>query len=1213
MPRPLRHRLWRRLSFAAVVFVNICSTGQADESAALVKDTEQYIAKGNLKAAGIELKKAIQESPQDPTIRVRLAQVYLELGDAAAAESEARAARERGGNEGDYLPILADALLRQYKFADVLDLIRPGDRDAALESKVRAALGTAAAGLGHQDKAEAMLREAVRLDPSAVSPQIQLAQLLNAKDPAAADKLINEALAADPHSAEALQVNGEMLRSRGDLDGAMRLFDQALQIDPKNMLALLGRADIAITRGEFTAADEILDPILQATPDNFMASYLRASELIKRQQYAAADETLGHVSTKFPLFPAGYYLQGMTKLALGQFAKAEEALQRYLNNVSDDRRAVWLIAIAALQQHGARRAIEYLKLPLEKLPPDATTLTLLGNAYMADRKPEVALQQFEAAAALDPENPKIKTSVAISKIESGQTERGLAQLEQLFAGEVGASAAGPTLVLSELRAGRVDKAAKVAASLVERDPDNSLYLTLLGEVRAAQQDFVGAEAVFRSAKAHDPKYTPATRDLAHLDLATGRADKAKKVFTDLLSKRPDDVSNSPSMKASDVTALLGLADIAITESKWAEAIEYLNRARTIAKYDPAPGLKLVGLFELRADWDSARAVAVELSQQFPQDANVAEVQGRACLEAGDSRSAIASYRLAQQLAPGSVAILSRYVELLHQLGYLRDARDVLRDAVMRHPRNTSIKADLIRVEAELDGLDTALYEALGFAKDDPDNTLYDEVSAELYEKAGRVGDAAAVLEKAVAARPADDDLRVALSQLYTRMGSLAKAEAVLSARLQVDPKNNAAGVALAALYLITGQPGDAKKLYGDVLSQTPNQVVALMGLADISVAEKKWTEAMDYISRARAAAPDDPAPGLLLVNVYGVQQDWHNAIGLATELVKKFPTNVDVIAKLGRVQIEAGDSEGALSTYKRAHMIAPNSPSILSSYLGLLRSAKKTPEARTVLRAALRRDPQNASLKGDLVRVESEIGGLEAGLATAHNFARKEPDNSLYDRVSAELYEKSGRREEAIGLLEKAIAERPSDSDLTVALSRLYRRMGVLDKAEAVLKARLEADPKDFAAGSALAFFYVEQKQYAAAVAEYSRLVEDRPTDPSVLNNLAWLYQRQGEMAKAREVAQRAFALSPRNPYIDDTLGWILFEQGEATKAIAYLSAANLSAPRDPDIQYHLAVALDGVGRPADAQAMLETLLRSGVPFADKAKAEKLLRELKPG
>ena len=62
-----------------------------------------------------------------------------------------------------------------------------------------------------------------------------------------------------------------------------------------------------------------------------------------------------------------------------------------------------------------------------------------------------------------------------------------------------------------------------------------------------------------------------------------------------------------------------------------------------------------------------------------------------------------------------------------------------------------------------------------------------------------------------------------------------------------------------------------------------------------------------------------------------------------------------------------------------------------------------------------------------------------------------------------------------------------------------------------------------------------------------------------------------------------------------------------------YLYAASGSAPKNPDIQYHLAVALNRLGRTADAQAMLETLLGSGVSFTDKADAEKLLQELKRG
>ena len=68
-------------------------------------------------------------------------------------------------------------------------------------------------------------------------PKSELAQLLNAKNPEEADKLIDQATAAEPGSPEILQVRGEMLRSRGDLDGALRLLGQALQIDPNGPIA----------------------------------------------------------------------------------------------------------------------------------------------------------------------------------------------------------------------------------------------------------------------------------------------------------------------------------------------------------------------------------------------------------------------------------------------------------------------------------------------------------------------------------------------------------------------------------------------------------------------------------------------------------------------------------------------------------------------------------------------------------------------------------------------------------------------------------------------------------------------------------------------------------------------------------------------------------------------------------------------------------------
>ncbi len=557
--------------------------------------------------------------------------------------------------------------------------------------------------------------------------------------------------------------------------------------------------------------------------------------------------------------------------------------------------------------------------------------------------------------------------------------------------------------------------------------------------------------------------------------------------------------------------------------------------------------------------------------------------------------------------------MSRYAALLNQAKDFSGALDVLRAAVARDPRNAPLKVDLIRVQAEVDGVDVALAKAREFAGDDPDNSLYKLASAELYEQAGRAKDALALLEKAAAAQPSDDALAVALSRLYTRIGDFAKAEAVLTGRLKTDPKNSTLGSALAPLYLTTGRPDDAKKIYSDLLLQRPSDVAALVGLAEIAIGQAKWSEATDYVTRAQAAAPNDPAPGLALIRLDISRQDWKGAATAAAQLAEKFPTNFNVLDAKGRAQIETGDMEGAVSTYKRAYELAPASPPALSRYLAVLIAAKNFPAAQSLLQAALVRDPRNASLKGDLIRVAREIGGLDAGLAMAKTFADSDPDNSLYDLVSAELYEKAGRGADAVDLLEKAVAARPSDRDLTIALSRVYARTGVPTKAEAVLRARLEADPKEFVVRSVLAGFYLEQKQYDAAIAEYTRLVADRPADAPALNNLAWLYQLKGDLAKARELAERAFAAAPRAPSIDDTLGWILLAQGEADKAMPYLNAASSAAPGNPNIRYHLAVALHRVGRTADARAMLEKLLGSGAAFADKADAEKLLQDLKRG
>ena len=136
---------------------------------------------------------------------------------------------------------------------------------------------------------------------------------------------------------------------------------------------------------------------------------------------------------------------------------------------------------------------------------------------------------------------------------------------------------------------------------------------------------------------------------------------------------------------------------------------YVNRARTAAPNDPAAGLAQVRLYSLQHDWANAASVAGALSAQFPSDLNVSEAVAQAQLAAGDTVGALASYKRAYELAPGSAALLSRYVGLLSASKDYRTAANVLKTAIGRDPKNSGLKAALIRITAQTDGVEVRYF------------------------------------------------------------------------------------------------------------------------------------------------------------------------------------------------------------------------------------------------------------------------------------------------------------------------------------------------------------------------------------------------------------------------------------------------------------------------------------------------------------------------
>ncbi|HEY1412387.1 MAG TPA: tetratricopeptide repeat protein, partial [Rhodopila sp.] len=108
-----------------------------------LSSAQASLKKGDLKSAQIDLRNAVRSDPQNAAAHYWLGRVSFELGDPVASEREAAAARDRGFDPHQAVPLLAQALLAQNKFQDLLDKLKPDGKDPLLDATILVSRGYA--------------------------------------------------------------------------------------------------------------------------------------------------------------------------------------------------------------------------------------------------------------------------------------------------------------------------------------------------------------------------------------------------------------------------------------------------------------------------------------------------------------------------------------------------------------------------------------------------------------------------------------------------------------------------------------------------------------------------------------------------------------------------------------------------------------------------------------------------------------------------------------------------------------------------------------------------------------------------------------------------------------------------------------------------------------------------------------------------------------
>jgi len=896
------------------------ATAGSEVSRSYYDKAREHIDKGDLRAAVIELKNALQNDPQNADARLLLGETYLQLGDGAAAEKELRAAERHGIEPEKTIIPLGRALLLRGRFAKVLEALGRADHGPAMALEVGLQSAEAHMGLGQDEAARDGYLRIVETYPEDPRAYLGLAHLeLGARAYGAAEARAAAAVARSaagaqewPHvKAEAELLRAEAQRLNGD-PGAALAFYRSVTGEPSapagtrvRAHAGLAAALVALGRDEDGAAE--LAAVETLAPGLPLAAYLRALIKVRAKDFKSARQILDTAAPTLEGFAPAQFLFGVVYYAADELETARSWLLRHLRAMPENLQARKLLAATLLRLDAVPEAIEALEAGLAQAPDDPQVMMLLGNSYLRSGRPVEATELLQRAAEVAPRDPQVLSQLAISHLATGGYDESVAALTASLDLNAGSAVLGHALAFAQLRSGAFKEALKVTRELRERFPGDPVAANLEGGAHAALGQMDEARASFEEALAIQPDFHEARANLAALKSRAGDIDGATAEYHQILD-----------FEAGNAKALMGLAGAASMRGDTAASRGYLAKAVKANPEDPTPSLALAESYAASGEFPAALEVLTALLGKRPDDLRALAAQGALQSEAGQWGEAVGTYRRLVRASGGAVdaRLLLARAEL--GAGDPAAARRVLDDALEADPDHPPTIEALFRLLLQEEGAEAALAHAERLGRRYPAAAWRYQVVGDLHLHAGRAEQAIAAYEEGWRKQPSAA-LAVALARARLRQGGGEAALAPLRDWLAQEPEDHQVRLMLAEHLLGLGALERAQVEYEAMIESQAMNPVVWNNLAWL-YQQAGDARAVGHGERALALAPGQPA----------------------------------IMDTFGWILLDTGDASRAASLLRQAHEGAPGNADIAYHYAVALHRQGDDPAAKELLQRLLK-------------------------------------------------------------------------------------------------------------------------------------------------------------------------------------------------------------------------------------------------------------------
>jgi len=1034
-------------------------------------------------------------------------------------------------------------------------------RAAPTSSRARMDLAQTLAAAGQLNEAIQQQRIALGLPGAPADGLIQLARWLlqNARqqhDPVSAkdaQSLLEKAAEFLPESIEVPLLRAEILVMQGELPKAEKLVEDLRGKKPKELALWLAQARLAEARAaEARAAQARLD---QPPKDK-----------IPEPDWSVAERLLDETEKRFGdtvavrLARAQYLITRHGKESISQLRKLAENTDRF--NDAEKVQLWGQFASALLQWGDAKPAMDLALKAAQKAP---------GNV-------PIRLIAFDAAVrAGDSREVADRILKEVKDIKGGEAAWLVATAVQL------------KLDAQVNRAEQENVAAKLkpAAGPGEKESLQS-SLQSLGKAR----DKLTGEALEKLARAGQLQPTWARVPLLRGEVQDllGQRDQALASYLEAIDRGERD----------DALVRRVIELVYTTQNDDA-------RRRLMARLEAQPGV----LFpEVSRSADAQpladfRGMAAAISLRSQDVDRALEIARQGAKESKDYRDHLLLGQVLFEAA--KKARLSQRRDDARTLA--RDAENALREAGRLQPDSWSTWAALIRLLAETGQIPEAektLSEAKKTLSEAKQKLSPDELHhglAACYEALGKLQEAAAELEAALAGNPNDLGLLRQVVRYYDFHGQAAKAQAhlenVLDGRVKIDDLSALpwARRALASLLAQSQRASDLSRaldLVGQNLKSSPDSVDDLRVRA-VVLAQDGKTESRkeavaileNLLSNPRTATPADR---FLLAQLQLKAGDWLQFTTTMRALLASGPQQpqylgVYVDALLRREPPELAEAALWLGQLEN---LAPNDLGTVRLRARLLFAQGSHDEAIKRLEdflARLRQAPDHALAVTEVVAILEELAKdlasagkpaeaakyAQKAEAAVRQYVEQHPEQGFF---LAELLARLGRAEEALQAADKLWpkANPSAIAAFTVQLagagSATPQQLNHLEK---LLADALQKRGRPLPLLLAMADLYTVQNRFDDVETIYAEILRADPSEVIVLNNWAVLLALRGKnLDQASQMMEKAIQLRGRDPTLLDSRASVLAAQKRPQEALNDLKESIDGAPR-PTRYFHLA------------------------------------------